>query len=193
MSFVARATLAAVLLGSVSACAKVQAKTPAPAPLAVPAPPPRVVVPVTLPAPPPAEPTTPSAQPTAASNVAHPRDTPPPVTTTAPSKPADKPAPAVEPPAPPPSSDVIELERQTQTLLNEAQRDLNRVVASTLNTDALAQYNQAKRFVTQAQDALRKKQYFYAKGLADKAATLASQLPKGKSRLAVGLGAASEN
>jgi len=164
------------LLAAVSGCAKVQAKTPAPAPLETPAPPPRVVVPVVLPPAP--EPAPPATQPSAAVAAPRPPATPP-AAAAPPVKPPDKPATAPETPAPPPSSDVVDLERKTLQLVGEARVNLDRVVVLNLNPDARAQYDQAKRFITQALDGLKKKYYLYALGLAEKAANLAAQLPKG--------------
>jgi hypothetical protein len=48
----------------------------------------------------------------------------------------------------------------------------------TLSPDARAQYEAAKGFVKQAQTALKEKNYTYARNMAEKAAALASQLPK---------------
>jgi len=45
-----------------------------------------------------------------------------------------------------------------------------------LNADARTQYDTAKRFVTQADDAIRTKNLVYAKSIAEKAATIAAQL-----------------
>jgi hypothetical protein len=45
-----------------------------------------------------------------------------------------------------------------------------------LNADARAQYDQAKRFMEQAQQALRDRNFVFAATLADKAATLAAEL-----------------
>jgi hypothetical protein len=45
-----------------------------------------------------------------------------------------------------------------------------------LNADARIQYDQAKRFVRQADDAIRTKNLVFAKNLAEKAATIAAQL-----------------
>jgi hypothetical protein len=180
VTLLVRVVVAAALLCAVSACAKVQAKTPAPAPLETPAPPPRVVVPVVLPPAP--EPPPPASQPSAPVTPPRPAATPPP-TAAPPVKPPDKPATAPETAPPPPSSDVVELEEKTRQLLRDAQRDLDRVVPLNLNTDAKAQYDQARRFITQAQDGLKKKYYLYALGLAEKAANLAAQLPKGRLNL----------
>jgi hypothetical protein len=109
----------------------------------------------------------------------------PPPTAAPPVKPPDKPATAPDTPPAPPSSDVVELDAKTRQLLREAQRDLDRVVPLNLNTDARAQYDQAKRFIAQALDGLTKKYYLYALGLAEKAANLAAQLPKGRLDLVI--------
>jgi hypothetical protein len=172
-----RVVVAGALLCAVSACASVQAKTPAPAPLETPAPPPRVVVPVVLPPAP--EPAPPATQPSATVAAPKPPATPP-AAAAPPVKPPDKPATAPETPPAPPSSDVVELENKTRLLLEAAQHNLDRVVPLNLNTDARAQYDQARRFILQAQDGLKKKYYLYALGLAEKAANLAAQLPKGQ-------------
>jgi hypothetical protein len=101
----------------------------------------------------------------------------------------DKP-PAASPPATPPpppeastppletTSDVKTLEAQTQTLLDKALRDLSHVELRTLSSDARAQYQLAEGFVKMAQTALREKNLTYARNMAEKAAALASQLPK---------------
>ena len=54
--------------------------------------------------------------------------------------------------------------------------DLNRIDVRGLNADARTQYNTAKRFVTQAEDAMRAKNLVFARTVADKAAALAAQL-----------------
>lgn len=104
-------------------------------------------------------------------------------------KPPDKP-PVTDPPttvASPPeaqpltletTSDVTSLESQTKTLLTSAQRDLNRVDAHALSADAQAQYHTAQGFVRMAQQALKERNFTYARNMAEKAAALASQLPK---------------
>jgi hypothetical protein len=45
-----------------------------------------------------------------------------------------------------------------------------------LDADAKIQYDTAKRFVRQAEDAVKSKNLVFAKNLADKAATIADQL-----------------
>ena len=62
------------------------------------------------------------------------------------------------------------------TALQRANADLNRVDYRALNADARTQYDTAKRFVRQADDAIRTKNLVFAKNLAEKAATIAAQL-----------------
>jgi hypothetical protein len=69
-----------------------------------------------------------------------------------------------------------ELERRTRGLLLEATSNLNRIDYGRLNPDAKGQYDSAKGFVRQAEDALRTQNLVFASYLADKAATLAAQL-----------------
>ena len=57
-----------------------------------------------------------------------------------------------------------------------ANADLNRIDYRALNKEARTQYDQAKRFVQQADMALREKNHQYARTLADKAAVMAAQL-----------------
>jgi hypothetical protein len=54
---------------------------------------------------------------------------------------------------------------------------LNRINYQALTSDGRTQYEQAKRFISQAEDALqRARNFVYANNLADKAATIAAQL-----------------
>ena len=57
-----------------------------------------------------------------------------------------------------------------------AQRDLARVDYAKLTEDGRAQYEQAKRFIQQAEQALKDQNFVFAATLADKAATLAAEL-----------------
>jgi hypothetical protein len=57
-------------------------------------------------------------------------------------------------------------------------RDLNRIDYRALGKDAQAQYDIAKRFTEQAEEALQNKNVQFAEILADKAAALAAQLLK---------------
>ena len=69
-----------------------------------------------------------------------------------------------------------EVERRIRILVAQARNDLNRVNYQALNTDARNQYEMAKRFATQAEDAVRTRNLMFATNLADKAAGLAAQL-----------------
>lgn len=167
-------------VGSLTACAKARAATvPDGPPLQMPEPPQRVLAPVeeplvaTTPAP---EPEPPPVAATA------PRATPP-----RPPEPRPQPAPPAAA-APPPRTavDTRELrpaspattvtERSVREMLARATRDLGRVNYSRLSVDGRAQYEQSKRFSTQAEEALRQRNLVFAATLADKAATLAAEL-----------------
>jgi len=89
-----------------------------------------------------------------------------------------------EPPktAPPPTLQTTptqregEVERRVRILIAQATNDLNRVNYQALSVDARNQYDTAKRFATQAEEALRSRNLVFASNLADKAAALAAQL-----------------
>jgi len=174
-----RVTLIVLLTASLGACAaKAQVRTEIPVPpLDPPPPPPRVVAVYTEPEPiavvPAAEPATPVRP------------------QTRPTRPEQKPEPAATTPDPvesvarpaPPSLTLTPTagsEAQTVTairdLLNRAQRDLSRVNVASLNSDARAQYDTARRFIQQADDALKTRNIVFAGKLADKAATMAAVL-----------------
>jgi len=173
------------LLLAASGCAKAQAKSaPAGPPLDVPAPPARVLAPVEEPvtaSAPPAEAAPPAA---AAAPRTPPRpparrvepDTPPPATAATTGQPA--PAPAPEPRELRPASPGADAaaERQTRDALARAARDLGRVDYGRLNAAARAQYDQSKRFMEQAQQALKDRNFVFGATLADKAAALAAEL-----------------
>jgi hypothetical protein len=69
-------------------------------------------------------------------------------------------------------------EQRIRGLLANASRDLGRIDYRALSADAQAQYDIAKRFTEQADEALSKKNIVFAEQLADKAAGLAAQLAK---------------
>lgn len=165
-----------------TACTHAQAKTvPDGPPLAMPAPPPREVVAMEVEAPPPAAPAEEPAKPTAP----RPRPAVPRVEAAKPEAPAPEPARRPEdvakPPAPTnlqttPSTAEGELERSIRESLTRATADLARIDYRALNADARSQYDTAKRFIEQAEDAVRAKNLVFARNLADKAAGLAAQL-----------------
>jgi hypothetical protein len=182
---IALCSLAALVAGS-AACAKPQAKTsPTLVVLDVPPAPERVI------------PTAPAA---AAEPEPEPEPEPEvtaPARRTATRQPRTRPdQPKVDVPTPPPadaaptpaatsgpllrkpqSADTDEAVRRIRAMLDRAARDLSRVNYTALKPDTRAQYDTAKRFIEQAEEALRSKNYDIASYLADKAQTLARELP----------------
>jgi hypothetical protein len=170
-----------------SGCLGLQAKSVAvPEALDMPAPPPRVVQvrdpEVLPPVPLPEEPvrTTPTPpRPRAAAPAAEAPRTPPEPSRTEPpveaARPADENRPATVLQTTPAQQEG-EAERRIRAQLAQATNDLNRINYRALNADARTQYDTAKRFVSQAEEALRAKNQLFATNLADKAAALAAQL-----------------
>jgi hypothetical protein len=173
-----RRWLPLALLTLAAGCASVGAQAPMVAqPLDVPPVPPRVIVPDIEEVEPPA----PDAA--AASRPAPQRNDPAP-------KPPDKPV--VDPPKPndPPRTDETPRVRTPQTANDEqADREVRAIMARAhaalqgvdyraLSGAARQQYDTARRFITQADAALKIRNYVFARNLADKAETLARQLGK---------------
>jgi len=168
----------AVLVAGGAGCAT---RTVAPVPepelpvMAPPPAPPRIVAiytepaePVLVEAPPPAEPAAPSRpQPKPTAPVAEPerptpeepRAMPPPALTLTP-------APGVE----------AKTEASIRVLLARASSDLGRVNVAGLSADGRTQFDAARRFVQQAEEALKARNLVYAGKLADKAAVMAAVL-----------------
>ena len=190
MSTVRCLTLGVVMAAlSAGGCATARAKSqPEPASLEVPMPPPRVIVP---PEPEPAAPSAPAPEP-------EPRQQKP-VRRAAPARPDTRtdatrakvppeppPAPVVEPvrPAVPPTATLqqalpagqSETERHVRDQLSQASADLKRVDYEKLSVDAKSQYDTAKRFIEQAEQALKEKNLVFAAKVAEKAAGLAGSL-----------------
>jgi len=181
--------LSVLLLSALAAtsCAKLHARTIGP-PLDTPAPPPRVVPAakepiegqpivappvgeVQRPAPPAIKPQEQTASPPPAS--------PPAAPAPAPSAASERPQAAPEPaPTLQTTANPTVAEQRTRAALANATRDLARIDVRSLNADARAQYDIARRFVTQANDALARKNFEFAQQLADKAATLAALLQR---------------
>jgi uncharacterized protein (DUF885 family) len=175
----------------VSACAHAHAKTAADVPpLDMPAPPPRDVEPTEIDAPPPVPLVQEPARNAPARLRTPPREQPraEPAKPDAAAKPdatPDQPKPAADEAPKPPSSPTLqtapttrdsEMERAIRGTMARATADLNRVDYRALNTDARTQYDTAKRFVDQADEAVRAKNFVFARNVADKAAALAAQL-----------------
>jgi len=173
-----RAVLIVLLTASLGACAaKAQVMSEAPLPQLDPPPPPPRVVAVYAPEPEPIA-VTPALEP---ATPARPPSRPP--------RPEQKPEPAANTPEivesasrpVPPSLTLTPTpgsESQTaaaiRDLIGRATRDLSRVNSASLNGDGRAQYDTARRFIQQAEEALKARNIVYAGKLADKAATMAA-------------------
>jgi hypothetical protein len=186
--FVALALVTAPLMGGcLHASAKTVVDTP---PLEMPTPPPRVIetVEVTPPAPlplpeePPRQPVRPPASPPPpvrpAPRVEAPvRSEPPPKV-----EPVAEPRVADEAPRPAPTLQTtpavaeVDLVRGIRVTIDRATAELKRVNFGALSRDGRLQYDTAKRFIAQAEDALTKRNLVLARSLADKALAVAAQL-----------------
>lgn len=164
-----------------SGCTHAAAKTVPSPPLDMPAPPPRDIEPAAPPAiaeapapapePAPEQPTAPEPRRGVAPRPAPPREQPR-------ADPPKPPAPA-RPPATlqtTPATADEELERGIRATLARASAALDRSDYRRLGTDARTQYDTARRFILQADEAVRAKNLVFARNLADKALTLATQL-----------------
>jgi hypothetical protein len=184
-----RALIVGLLLLSgalASACFGAKAQVIASQPLEMPEPPPRVVEVSQPEAPPPVGlPEEPAR--TAPSTViaTQPRPADPPRQAEPPrTDPAAEAVKAPEEVAKPPATTLQttptqqegELERKIRVLLLQASSALNRINYQALNTDGRTQYETVKRFMTQAEEAMKAKNLVFASNLADKASALASQL-----------------
>lgn len=184
MTHIQRLAIVLMLTAVLQACALLQARTePVRPPLETPEPPPREVV---LP---PADPA--DAAPT-------PVIVPPGQAPTRPSRPSQAKAPdkTEAPPAVPPAepapvkpaepaaagsslqttSDVAAAERRVRDLLVRATRDLSQLDYRWLSQAGKTQYDAARRFVAQSEDALKARNVRFADQLAVKAAELAAGL-----------------
>jgi hypothetical protein len=103
------------------------------------------------------------------------REPEPPPAAAAPTTPQPAPEPPRELRPASPAADAA-AERESRDALARAARDLGRVDYGKLNPDARAQYDQSKRFVEQAQQALKDRNFVFAATLSDKAAALAAEL-----------------
>jgi hypothetical protein len=177
------ASVAVVVLAlAAAACVSAQAKgEPGGPTLAPPAPPPHTVIPVEIVEEPAAPPAPPLPAPPVQSS---PRQRVPKPGNPA-EKPVDKPDPAAVPtlpaaavPAPPlqTTANVNEVEKTIRARMAQARRDLELTDSRALTPERRAQYDTAKRFLLQADDALKVKNLVFAEQLADKAATLAAAL-----------------
>lgn len=164
-----------------AACAKARAHTEPPIPvLTPPPPPPRIVetfadepLPTVEPSPVDAALATPPMRPPARPPAARPE--PPKIepARTEPERPTTVPPALTLKPAP---GAAAKTEASIRTLIGRATRDLQRVNYAALNADGRAQYDTARRFMQQADDALKGGNLAFAGKLADKAATMAAVL-----------------
>lgn len=180
MRFVRLGSLVLLTASLVACAAKAQVRTETAIPLLDPPPPPPRVVAIYSPEPEPI-PLTPAVEPASPvrppARPARPEQRPEPSTTT------PDPVESVARPAPAPSLTLTPTpgsEKQTEAairdLLGRAARDLGRVNSASLTGDGRAQYDTARRFIQQAEDALRARNIVFAGKLADKAATMAAVL-----------------
>ena len=169
-----------LLAASVGACAaKAQVRTEVELPLLEPPPPPpRVVADYAEPEPPAvapaveaAAPAKPPARPARAEQRTEPVAAPPePVETSA--RPSSAPSLTL---TPMPGSEAQTVSA-IRDLMGRAARDLSRVNINALNSDGRSQFETARRFLQQAEEALKVPNVVFAGRLADKAATMAAIL-----------------
>ena len=90
--------------------------------------------------------------------------------------------PAATPPTPAPllrtreTANDVEAAKKVQDVLRRAQQNLAKVNLRSLTVNGRAQAEDARRFITQAGEALEKRQLVMALSLADKAEALATSL-----------------
>jgi hypothetical protein len=175
-----------------SACAKKEAViAPPPAPLEVPVVPPRLVGPVMVEEPelpqleiPEVKPTRPRPRPAAKGDDPVVKVEPPPDSTTKPNDPATPPpstgTSAAAGPAPllrtPDTANDAEVSRKVRETLARAGDNLNKINYNGLNQGAKGQHDTARRFIAQAEDALKSKNLVFARYLADKAENISASL-----------------
>jgi hypothetical protein len=182
------AVLAALSLASTGCTKKVIAAAPAPVPLAVPSVPPRIVGPVVVPderpqpiAEAPAAPAQrPAARPPRLIN----RPPDPAAAETPVEDPQRARAEGAEPVAPTPApllrtretANDAEAAKKVQEVLRRAEQNLAKVNYRGLTANGRQQADTARRFITQAGEALEKRSYVFALSMADKAEALSTAL-----------------
>lgn len=177
-----RVALLVLMAGSLGACAaKAQVRTEVPLPLLDPPPPPPRVVASYEPEPEPivavpaveepAAPVRPPARPS------RPETKPEPAATTPTVESAARPTGPSLTLTPTPGSETQTV-NAIRDLLGRATRDLSRVNVASLNNDGRAQYERARQFIQQADEALKTRNVVFAGKLADKAAAMAAVLAR---------------
>jgi hypothetical protein len=179
MSAAVRFALGALVALGTVACHKGPPRTPLqspppPPPLAIPEPPPRLTIPVSVVVEPPPEATPP---PSANAPARQPRPnpaTPPPQPPTPPAQTQNtEPPPVVQT-----TQNADQLEQQTRRQMESARTHLTQVKYDALSPSGRATYDEVLRFIRQAEEKLRIRNYVLAEELAKKAIQLASQLVK---------------
>ena len=196
---IAASLVLGVLTLGFDACAKktVIAQAPPPPPLEVPVVPPRLVGPVVVEEPPVTTTETPESAPVrprpprnagrANGGTTEPvvRVEPPqeaPKTPETPTSGQQSPSATNAETAPPPllrtqdTADDATVVKSVQETLQRAQQNLDKVPYQSLNPGAKAQHDTARRFIAQAQDALKSRRLDFARYLADKADRLSASL-----------------
>jgi hypothetical protein len=180
--------VAALSLTATGCTRKVIAAAPAPVPLAVPSVPPRIVGPVVVPEERPqpvAEaPTAPTQRP--ASRPARAANRPPDPAETAVEDPQRARAEGAEPvaasPTPAPllrtrdTANDVEAAKKVQEVLRRAEQNLAKVNYRGLSANGRKDADTARRFITQAGEALEKRQLVFAASMAEKAEQLSTSL-----------------
>jgi hypothetical protein len=180
--------VAALSLTATGCTRKVIAAAPPPVPLAVPSVPPRIVGPVVVPEERPqpvAEaPTAPAQRP--ASRPARAANRPPDPAETAVEDPqrarAEGAEPAAAAPTPAPllrtrdTANDVEAARKVQEVLRRAEQNLAKVNYRGLSANGRKDADTARRFITQAGEALEKRQLVFAASMAEKAEQLSTSL-----------------
>ncbi|MDQ3070886.1 MAG: hypothetical protein M3R55_14305 [Acidobacteriota bacterium] len=163
------------LLTLPAACATAQARVPvAPQPLDVPPVPARVIVPeIEETAPPAADPGPAKAAPQRADPPARQAERTETARPGTPERTEESPRPRT-----PPTANEEQAERDTRAVMGRASATLNALNQAALSPAARQQFETARRFITQADNALKIRNYVFARNLADKADTLARQLGK---------------
>ena len=179
--------LAALSLTSAGCTKKVSAAAPAPVPLAVPAVPPRIVGPVVVPEERPQPVAEAPAAPTQRPVSRPPRNRPPdPAAEAAVEDPQRARAEGAEavaaPPTPAPllrtreTANDAEAAKKVQDVLRRAEQNLAKVNYRGLTANGRKDADTARRFITQAAEALEKRQLVFALSMADKAEALSTSL-----------------
>lgn len=178
--------VAALSLTAAGCTRKVIAAAPPPVPLHVPSVPPRIVGPVVVPEERPQPVAEAPAVPAQRPASRPPRRLPDPAAETAVEDPqrarAEGAEPAAAPPAPAPllrtreTANDVEAAKKVQEVLRRAERSLAKVDYRGLSANGRQQADTARRFITQAGDALKNLQLTLALSLADKAEALSTAL-----------------